>query len=131
MRTFLRRRHCLFLGTLGLAVLGSAATFVVVDLKRSAAYDRVHVGMKSIQAHRILMDAGAKDLGSYCEVGASLKNDKYQSGFRFATGYMLGTDFVWIVWDRQYGVYEKTLTRDSWPHRVLAWLAPIRVAVGL
>jgi hypothetical protein len=126
MRPFLRRRRWWFLGAIGLAALGTTATFLVVDVKRSAAYDRVHVGMKSIQAHRILMDAGAEDLGSCFRLRSVGKFSVV-----YSTAYMLGNDRVEIVWDEEGSVYHKTLTKGSWPDRVLAWLAPIRAAVGL
>jgi hypothetical protein len=76
MRTFLRRRRWWLLGAVGLAALGTAATFLVLDLKRPDAFDQVQVGMRPIQAHRILMKARAETLGSHSD-WESLNSDKY------------------------------------------------------
>jgi hypothetical protein len=130
MRPLLRRRRWWLFGAVSLATLSIAATFLVFDLKRSAAFDRVQVGMKSIHAHRILMDAGAMDLESGLD-WESLNHDKY--AFRLATYYRLGDDLIKIVWDRDDHVFGKDrwTFRPSWEDRVLAWLAPVRAALRL
>jgi hypothetical protein len=131
MRTFLRRwRWSLSAAALSSAVLFVAAHHLAVDLDRSEAFDRVQVGMRPIQAHRILMNARAEDLGTHPD-WKSLNSHKY--AFYLATDYMLGNDIVEIVWDKDGSVFKKrrTRVRPSWPDRVLAWLAPVRAAVGL
>jgi len=129
MPPFLQRRRWWFLGALGLAALGTAATFVVVDLKRAAAYDRVHMGMKSIQAHRILMDAGAMDLGT----GDWVSLNKYRRAFRHTTSYRLGDNIIRIDWDKDGQVLRKERERvgPGLADRVLAWLTSVRSAVAL
>ena len=125
MRAFLLRPRWWLMGAMGLAILGTAASLLFIDLKRPDAFDRVQVGMKYLQAHRMLMDAGAEDRGIYPAI------EKHT--VRYASAYMLGNDFVEIAWDKDGKVYDKGRTRigPSWPDRVLAWLAPIRAAVGL
>jgi hypothetical protein len=82
--------------------------------------------MRPTEAHRILTDAHAEDLARYLVLD-SVRGETYE--VHRATAYLLGNDYVEIVWDRDGNVFKKRRTgvRPTWAARVLAWLA----AVGL
>ena len=129
MPPFLQRRRWWFLGALGLAALGTAATFVVVDLKRSAkAFDQVQVGMTLVEADRILTGAHAIEFGTG-PTGTSHRRTVY-----WLAGDLLGDDLVVLVSDVNGILVHKSRTYDmhlDWSDKVEVWWNQIRTVLGL
>jgi hypothetical protein len=132
MRPFLRRRlRWLLLGAVGLATLGCAAPFLVLDLSRPHAFDQVHAGMTPAEVDRIRMRACPME-----EVTMVLQGDSYV-GCRVTVYWLgneyVGTDYLSVFWGKNGNVLatRRSSLGPIWMTAARHSLALVREALGL